>query len=647
MKSQTNTLLQKAINAAIPRSANTVSQWSDKYRRLSSTSAERGKWKTARAPYQREMMDVTNQYGIREIVYMTSAQVGKTEMLQNIFGYGVHIDPAPAMLVYPTLELAEQYSKNKLAPMIETTPVLSGLFNDPKTRDSNNTILHKKYVGGFVVIAGANSPIMLRSHSIKRLLMDEISSFPKECGAEGDPVLLAEERTNTFVDRLIVKCSTPTIKGECRIEAEYERSDKRRYYLPCLHCGELQTLKWAQIRFDKEYPDDARYECEACGFLIEHDEKEEMLDPANGAEWIAEKPFKGIAGFWINALYSPWLTWGDCVHKFLKCQNADGSFDKEKLKTFTNTVLAETFEEDNANPEFDTLEARREEYPAEVPGGVLVLCAGVDVQADRLECTVWGFGLDGEKWVINHFVKWGATDQITVWADLYEVLTREYHGEDGRVHKIDAAGIDTGGHNFDDVCKFLKANPARRWFALKGASTYGKPIVSKPSKIKRTGFTRLNLYSVGTDTAKDVIYAGLRHGPPKPVDGEEPPLTWPGYVHFPNDVPSINADYFKQLTAEKKVTKIVRGYSHKVYHKISGRRNEAIDCAVYAHAAEALLNPDYKEILRLRLQNNASRPPTQEVEVKAKVSTTDSDKLPARRFAVKQPSGFVHGYKKH
>jgi phage terminase large subunit GpA-like protein len=291
--------------------------------------------------------------------------------------------------------------------------------------------------------------------------------------------------------------------------------------------------------------------------IIEHDEKEIMLEKG---EWVAEKEFKGVAGFWINALYSPWLTWGDCVRKFLKCQNPDGSFDREKLKTFTNTVLAETFEENNTNPDFDNLAERLEDYPAEVPSGVLVLTTGVDVQPDRLEATVWGFGLDGEKWVIDHFIHWGDTNQPTAWADLFITLTREYLGEEGRVHRIDAACIDTGGHNTDAVYKFVKNNPARRWFAVKGANTYGKPIVSKPNKVNRTGFTRLNLYTIGTDTAKDVIYGGLRIGKPEEAEGETQTLLCPGYIHFPTNVKNINPDFFKQLTAEKKITKIVKGY---------------------------------------------------------------------------------------
>lgn len=647
MKSQTITVLKEAITAAIPRSSSTVSRWADTYRRLSSSSAEKGKWKTKRAPYQREIMDCTNEYGLREIVLMTSAQVGKTEMLQNIFGYGVHIDPAPAMLVYPTLELAESYSKNKLAPMIESTPVLKAAFNDPKTRDSGNTILHKMFVGGFVVIAGANSPTMLRSHSIKRVLMDEIDEFPEDCGGQGDPCMLAEERANTFVDRIIVKCSTPTIKDESRIEADYERSDKRKYYVPCLHCGALQILLWKNIKWEKDNPDDAWLECEHCHTKIEHDEKGEMLKEENGACWVAEKPFKGIAGFWLNALYSPWLTWGDCVRKFLKCQKADGTFDKEKLKTFTNTVLSETFADENTSPEFDSLETRAEEYPAEVPNGVIVLVAGIDVQPDRLECTVWGYGLDKEKWIINHWVHHGNTSLRTVWdEDLYGTLTREFLGENGEVFRIDAAGIDTGGHNTDDAYAFIKRNPSRRWFALKGANTYGKPIASKPTKVNKTGFTRLSLFTVGTDTAKDEIFAGLRLEKAEASEGESSPLIIPGYVHFPNNVERIDSEYFKQLTSEKKIPKLTRGYTIRVYHKLRGRRNEALDCAVYALAALEILNPDYRALLANR-KNNSDRPPTQDTDTKDKIATTESEEpLPKPRYEIRQPGSWVHGYKK-
>ena len=196
-----------------------MSQWADQNRRLSpEASSEPGTWVTDRAPYQRGMMDAVNEPGVSEVVYMTSSQIGKTEILNNIIGYFAHQDPSPMLLIQPTLDMAETWSKDRLAPMIRDTDALTDLFGDPRSRDSNNTLLHKKFPGGHITMAGANSPSSLASRPIRIVLLDEEDRYPHSAGTEGDPGSLAQKRTTTFWNRLLVTASTPTIEDESKIE---------------------------------------------------------------------------------------------------------------------------------------------------------------------------------------------------------------------------------------------------------------------------------------------------------------------------------------------------------------------------------------------------------------------------------------------
>ena len=256
----------------------TVSQWADSYRKLSpEASSEPGRWVTDRAPYQKGMMDAVNEAGISEVVFMTSSQIGKTEILNNIMGYFVHQDPAPILFIQPTLDMAETWSKDRLAPMIRDTDALTALFKDPKSRDSNNTLLHKKFAGGHITMAGANSPSSLASRPIRIVLLDEEDRYPVSAGSEGDPGSLAQKRTTTFWNRLLVSASTPTIEGESKIEARYQQSDQRKFYVPCPECKEYQILTWAQIKFDKENIKDTHYECAHCKAKLKESDKIWML----------------------------------------------------------------------------------------------------------------------------------------------------------------------------------------------------------------------------------------------------------------------------------------------------------------------------------------------------------------------------------
>ena len=272
----------------------TLSQWADKFRRLSAgSSAEPGRWKTAKAPYQKEIMDAITDITIKKVVIMSAAQVGKTDaMVLNPIGYYVHYDPSPIMVIQPTIDMAEKFSKEKLSPMLRDTPVLADRINE-KSRNSGNTIMQKIFPGGFITIAGANSPTGLRSHTIRILLADEIDAYPASAGKEGDPLLLASKRQTTFWNKKQVDISTPTVKGASRIEVEYENSSRGEWNAPCPCCGELQPLVWSNVVFDKNDLSEIRYACSKCGVISSEAEwKEHFID----GTFVHEDPDNPVRG---------------------------------------------------------------------------------------------------------------------------------------------------------------------------------------------------------------------------------------------------------------------------------------------------------------------------------------------------------------
>jgi len=501
---------------------------------------------------------------------MTSAQVGKTEIINNICGYFIHQDPAPILLIQPTLELAETWSKDRLSPMLRDTEVLSDLVRDPRSRDSGNTLLYKRFPGGHLTMAGANSPASLASRPVRIVLLDEEDRYPNSAGAEGDPGSLAEKRSTTFWNRLLLTASTPTVAGSSKIASRYERSDQRKYFVPCPHCGEKQVLMWGNIRFVDKDPSTAHYVCEHCGAILTDKDKPRML--AEG-EWIATKPFDGIAGFHISELYSPWVRWPELVRGFFKAKRSPETF-----KTWVNTSLGETWEEGGETVEADMLLKRKESWGTEAPEEVVVVTAGVDVQNDRLEIETKGWGVGEESWSLDYKVIYGDPAQDQLWNELDSYLQRTVKSKIGVHLNIACACIDSGGHYTQAVYEFCRTRAMRGIFAIKGLSMAAKPLVGRPTRNNRH---KLRLYPLGVDTAKEVIYGRLRITEPGP-----------GYYHFPTE---RDKEYFEQLTAEKQVTRYHKGTARREWVKTRSR-NEVLDCNVYALAALKLLSPDLEQL---------------------------------------------------
>lgn len=563
-------LLRKCCALLRPPPLLTVSQWADAERKLSSeASAEPGQWNTDRAPYQRGILDAVNDPACEEVCVMSSAQVGKTEIILNIIGYFVDNDPSPILVLQPTLEMAEAFSKDRLAPMIRDTPALRNKFAPVGARDSGNTLLHKMFPGGHVTMAGANSPASLASRPIRILLCDEVDRYPVSAGTEGDPVALGGKRTATFWNRKKVKVSTPTLKGLSRIEAEYEDSTKEKYFLDCPSCGAAQPLSWDQLDQTTCLLTCANTHCNAM-----HNQSEWQRQPGR---WVAEKEHPFRRGFHLNELLSPWRTWRQIVTEYLEAKPYT-----ERLKTWVNTSLGETWEDDGEQADPNSIMGRREKYGhdgIDCPAKVLILTAGVDVQRDRLEAECVGWGIGEESWSISNEVFWGNPDKAEVWDELTEWLNKAWIHENGHRLRISATCIDSGGSNTNAVYQYCKGKISARIFCIKGVGGAGRPIISAPSR-RKTGKSQrpVELFTIGVDDAKSVVYSRLKLTEPGP-----------GYCHFAH---GINDDeFFKQLTAEKCVTRYHRGYAKQEWVLArSNKRNEALDKRVYALASLKLQN---------------------------------------------------------
>lgn len=557
-----------------PDPALTVSQWADERRMLSSkASAEPGPWRTDRTPYLRAIMDCLSPASpVQRVVFMAGAQVGKTECGNNWLGSIIDLFPGPTLAVQPTVDIAMRFSKQRIAPLIEESPTLREKVKPARSRDSGNTLFSKEFLGGVLMMTGANSAAGLRSMPIKNLFCDEVDAWPADCDGEGDPLTLAERRTTTFARRKVFICSTPTVKDMSRIEREFLTSDQRRYYVPCPHCGEYQYLQWANIRWTDDDPATARYACEHCGTLIEEHYKTQML---RRGEWRATAPSDGrTAGFHLSSLYSPlgWKSWAEIVSEFLRAKH-----DAPSLKVWVNTILGETFEEEYAaRLGAEGLMARAEFYePGVAPDGALVVTAGVDVQANRLAIVMVGWGREEEAWVLSHQEIFGDPSRAELWQQLDEIVTRPVRFACGHERTPDVIAIDSGGHFTHEAYQYARERRRYGVIAIKGQSVRGKPVIGKPTKVdvnfkgkvlKKAGM----VYPVGSDTAKSTLYGRLSYNQPGP-----------GFIHFHHE---LTPQFFDELTSEKQVVRYVKGFPVREWVKKDSQRNEALDCVVYAYA---------------------------------------------------------------
>jgi phage terminase large subunit GpA-like protein len=590
MSTALQTIRQARADGIRPEVQLTVSEWADAHRRLpKKSSAEPGPWRTDRTPYLRELMDcLSTTSEVEEIVFMKAAQVGGSEAILNAIGYVIDHSPGPAMIIQPTEGLAKRFSRQRLEPLIIVTPRVAAKVAPAWQRDSGNTILGKDFPGGQLILTGANSAVGLRSMPAQYVFMDEIDGYPVDVDEEGSPIELVEARQRTFARRKRAKVSTPTIAGRSAIEAAYEASDQRRYYVPCPDCGEMQPLEFARLQWSKLglRPEKAVYECRACDYHIRDHEKTEML--AKG-EWRAEKPEHAgkTRGYHLNALYAPvgWMSWGDIATQFVASH-----LDPEKFRVFINTVLGEVWTSKGEAPAWEALQRRRETYPiGTVPKGALFLTAGVDVQKDRVVYEVVGWGRGKRSWSVDYGEIAGDTADLDngPWSQVDEMLARTFKHESGLTMPIRMLAVDSG-YNTHAVYDWAKKYPMNRVLAVKGVEGSGV-LIGTPTKVEITDRGRKlrrggQVWPVSVSVAKSELYGWLRLEPP--ADGVEPP---PGFCHFPQ----YGDEYFKQLTAEQLVAhKTRKGFIKLEWQLIPGRQNHALDCRIYARAAAALAGID-------------------------------------------------------
>jgi phage terminase large subunit GpA-like protein len=605
-----NQTIAPAVARLRPPEKITVSEWADKYRRLSpENSAEAGAWRTSRTPYLKEIMNAFTDPKIRNIAVVAPSQVGKTELELNMLGYAIDVDPGPMLFILPTVEVAQDMSKRRIAPMIRDNNRLRDKVAEIKARDKNNTILRKTFPGGMLTMAGSNSPAALASIPARYVFGDERDRWAESAGSEGDPWTLAEARTTTFYNAKLVEVSSPTIKGYSAIEKSYNLGTRERWCHQCPECGAWNNIVFRNIKMDyetvkvkgkKDYiVKSVLWACPDCACVS----TEEVMRK-QPAKWIAENPNAydhGFRSFWINAFSSPWRKWESIAFSFLQSQ-----YDPEKLKGIYNTTFGELWEDRGDNDDEETMMARREEYQGELPSGVLVLTCGVDTQDDRLEYEVVGHGMYGETWGIKQGVIMGRPDTPEVWQQLDDVLDKTYHYSDGkRGLNISMTCIDSGGHYSHEVYNECRNRQARRVFAIRGMGGSGKQFAppAKQTKIIIKGqYVGLCwVYNIGVDAGKAKIMSSLKVQEPGPK-----------YCHFPKgEERGYNVAFFNGLLSEKMVLKRAGGRERWAWDKLPGHnRNEALDCRNYALAAFQILDPDMDAVER-RSKGEPKRTATQ------------------------------------
>jgi phage terminase large subunit GpA-like protein len=553
-----------------PPPRQTVCEWAQEHF-IVATGADKGRFKPK--AYQIEPINALGDARISSVVIMSATQMLKTITILVGIAYVIARDPDPIMVVLPRDSDVSKFSKFRLAPMLREMPALRGLVSEPKARDSSTTIDTKDFPGGPLILTAAGSPGNLAAYAIRYLFCDEVDKYPASSGAEGNPIEVALKRTATFRSRrkLVQTCS-PTNAGESQIEAAYNDSDQRRFWVPCPRCERVQILRWPQVRFERKIEDikrraaTATYECEHCGSRWNDVGRWSAVD--RGA-WKAEKPFNGSAGFWISELYSPFKTLRELAYDFLRVEK-----QPERLKVFVNTTLAETWRVPGSAPSWEQLFRRRENYPlGVVPRGALFLTAFVDVQENpaRLEVELKAWGRNLENWSIwyeviaperegpdGKAVKTTPADPEP-WERLAELLLTEWPHADGGKLPIWTCAVDSG-YKSDFVYSFCRQwsqpayGPAAVYLPLsryviptKGGRDAHKlieHISDTDAARKRAG---LRIVTIGTHYAKEETYDAFR------IAAQKTDTPFPArFCHFPL---AYSEDYFRGLTAETRVLK--------------------------------------------------------------------------------------------
>jgi phage terminase large subunit GpA-like protein len=583
------------MGALVPPENITVSEWAEKYRQLDAkTTARPGPWRNSSTPYLKGLMDEFNNYETEEIVFVKPTQVGGTEAILNMIGFVVDEDPSPAMVVYPTDELAKSISKNRIEPMLLNSPTLK-----EKYHENDSSVLEMQFDDMYLSLVGSNSPSGLASKPIKYLFLDETDKYPGASKKEADPVSLAKERTKTFHNRKIVLASTPTLKNNHIWEAKENADIEKHYLMPCPHCGRKIEFKFSNLRF----PDDesmsyadraerARYVCQECGSIITDSQKYIMLQQGTWEIVERKTQFARKVVFWLNTLYSPFVRFAEVAKEFLTSKD-----DSEAFQNFVNSWLAEPWEDTKLKTSADLVMDRQTELPELiVPEWAKLIVGGVDVQENSLYVSIRAFG--------NHITSQNIFHkQVLNFSAVEQIMNTPYRNANGDEFIVSLCLIDSG-YDADSTYDFCADNSD--WAVpVKGASN---PMINhyKISKINKTDSKAYGMSLVIVDTGKykDMIASRMRK-----KNGRGSWMVYKG----------CDREYAEQVTAEHKINvKTNNGKVKQEWHlKSSHADNHYFDCEVYCMAAAdimgirtAHLNDEAEEQQQQQPVQNS--PPTQE-----------------------------------
>lgn len=547
-----------------------VDEWSDQFMRIPrGNGAETGRYKTSRTPYAREVMRcLSPEHPAKRVVAMVGSQLFKTQVGLNWISASIHRAPGNILALLPTQGLAKRVS-GRIGKTIDSVPELRDTVATPRSRDARNTIDTKEFAGGTLYISTAGSASNLAEIPARYLYGDEVDRWEASVDGEGDPVELAETRTSTFGrNAKIYYTSTPTIEGQSRIAELFLKSDQRWFYVPCPHCDHFQTLEFERLNSSDG---DVQYMCVSCAALIQESAKNEML---HRGEWRPHSAGDGeTVGFTLSGLYAPfgWTSWGDLYRQHSVAKALLSKGDSSGMQVFYNTRLAKTWDDAQERIKPDELKGRAESYRLRTaPEGCLILTAAVDVQHNRLEVMIVGWGVDLERWIVDFQAIYGDPSAESTWDDLDALLKTGIPHTTGAKMDIVATAIDSGGHHTHEVYQFCRSR--RHVLAIKGASSPGKPVIAaRPRKldIKWQGDTDkkgAELWLIGTDTAKDWLYSRWKIP------------AGPGGIHFSSE---LTQDFYDQIVSEKKLVKYVKGHKRTEWVKARADRNEALDLSVY------------------------------------------------------------------
>ena len=577
-----------------------VSDFADEHLIVTSGPLAKSRWQTSFMPYQAGILNAWEEPGVETVVLQASSQVGKTSAAVVLVAYHVAFDPCPILVVEPTVDpMAKDFARNRLEPIIEASPVLRDCVSKKRAKDASNTVLAKTFRGGALAIGGANSAASLASRSVRLLILDEIDRYPAELPGEGATLSVALKRTQAYRRRRrILMCSSPTLK-DAPIDTWYQRGDQRRYYVPCPSCHVMHTYRWASVRWRDGDPATARLHCPACDYAIADAERVAVLSQGEWRAKVPERTDPSIVSFHLWEAYSPLSSLAEIVAGFIRAREKQKAGDRAEMHTWQNTTLGEPIAPDaGEGVEPHVLLVRRESYGAEVdvPLGACCLTMGVDVQDDRLELLVVGWGPGEESWLVHRETLPGDTSQPEPWAMLDEALARQHVHASGQRLTVMAMCIDSGGHRTTMVYDYAARMAARRVYAVIGRDGQ-RPIVSSPSP-RRWGRQqrKVPLFTVGVDAAKALVVSRLA-------------LTekGPGCVHLPH-VEWCDEELMAQLTSERLVMTWHRGLPKQVWKKVRPR-NEGLDMNVYALAALRLLNPNLRHMSELLAGLEPAAPP--------------------------------------